>query len=655
MPKYVFKPTNSLSNRSKRQRAKYTAFNSLFNNDINLSDSPKSPQVDALVTESIKCLNHNSYNMALSILPNSNAIENISYKQPEINEIHVDVSDHNSFESKLAALVVTSRIPRNFVTQLLKLLKSVDSLESIKSLPTDSRTLLSTPRSGDIDIKTIVGGHYIHFGISNGLKHLFNIDPYVHQLMIFELWFNIDGLPIDKKGKSFWPILCGISVNNSIKPFIIGAYFGDKKPYDVHEYLSPFIEELNDLLSNGLEMNDNTLISIKIKGIIADAPARAFIKQCKGHSGYFGCEKCVVEGDYLQGSVSFPDETAEERTNESFLKRSNEEHHVGISPLLRISGFGLVSDIPLDYMHLCCLGVMKKILHCIVRGSKVPNECGPIRLSKDQILLVNKRMKIISKYLCSDFARIPRNLNEYHTFKATELRQIMLYTGPFLFKHIISLPAYNTFIMFNIVMRILSCTKTVYSQNEYAQSLAKHFVKAFGQVFGRGNVSYNVHAFIHLPNDAKKYGVVDNFSSFPYENYLQHIKKILQPGSFPLVQLYNRIIEEQKSNDTMVSEVYLHPYLDGRHYEGPLPENIPIESVTQYSTLIMSTYTIIRIHKPKRKSTKKDDCAIMSSNIVCIIKNIIKRNGEIFLVCSKFENIRAYLQFALLFYISWYV
>jgi len=158
MPKYVFKPTNSLSNRSKRQRAKHTAINPLFNNDINLSVSSKSPQVDALVTESIiKCLNHNSYNMALSILPNSNAIENISYKQPEINEIHVDVSDHNSFESKLAALVVTSRVPRNFVTQLLKLLKSVDSLESIKSLPTDSSTLLSTPRSGDIEIKTIVG------------------------------------------------------------------------------------------------------------------------------------------------------------------------------------------------------------------------------------------------------------------------------------------------------------------------------------------------------------------------------------------------------------------------------------------------------------------------------------------------------------------
>jgi len=253
----------------------------------------------------------------------------------------------------------------------------------------------------------------------------------------------------------------------------------------------------------------------------------------------------MVEGEYLFGSVSFNDETAQERTDDSFLNRTNEEHHVGISPLLDITGIGLVSSIPLDYMHLCCLGIMKKILHCIVRGSKVVNLCGPIRLSKDQIILINNRLKIVSKWLCSDFVRVPYNLNDFHAFKATELRQIMLYTGPFLFKHIVSLPVYNNLIMFNIVMRILSCSKTVYSQNDYANALAKHFVKTFSHVFGSGNVSYNIHSFIHLANDCKKYGVVDNFSAFPFENYLQHLKKILQPGPSPLVQLHNRIIEER--------------------------------------------------------------------------------------------------------------
>lgn len=55
-------------------------------------------------------------------------------------------------------------------------------------------------------------------------------------------------------------------------------------------------------------------------------------------------------------------------------------------------------------------------------------------------------------------------------------------------------------------------------------------------------------------------------------------------------------MEERECGNTLV---FFHPYLGGHHYEGPLLENIPAESVSQYSTLIMSTSTI-RIQKLKR-------------------------------------------------------
>jgi len=171
----------------------------------------------------------------------------------------------------------------------------------------------------------------------------------------------------------------------------------------------------------------------------------------------------------------------------------------------------------------------------MIRGTLVSNACGSIRLSRDQIEHINRRMKIVAQWLSKDFSRIPLDLNDFKTYKATELRQIMLYTGPFIFKNTVSKPVYDNFLIFNIIMRILSCTKTVNSQNEYAEVLAKHFLSTFCFVYGQGNVSYNVHSIIHLPQDAKKYGVVDNFSSFPFENYLQHIKKIVQPGHSPLI------------------------------------------------------------------------------------------------------------------------
>jgi len=158
---------------------------------------------------------------------------------------------------------------------------------------------------------------------------------------------------------------------------------------------------------------------------------------------------------------------------------------------------------------------MKQFLHLLVRGSTVPNGCGSVRLSKSQIERINNRMKIIVKCLSSDFARVPSDINDYRNFKATEFRQIMMYTGPYIFKNKVGQPVYNNFMIFNILMRLLSCYKTVYSQNDYAESLAKYFLKTFCAVYGKGNVSYNIHSLIHLVKDAKKYGVVDNFSSFP--------------------------------------------------------------------------------------------------------------------------------------------
>lgn len=641
MPKYAYKPSSSLSKHTKRRRE----IKKSLLKATNVTNSSIAFEHNILEVDSTSLSQQNP-----NIIVNKNLYERVEpvefincsvLQESENNSNKIDldrcVSGKQSFQSKLASLVISSRLARNNATELLKLLKSVDNLDCLKSLPMDSRTLLSTPRSNNINIISIGGGQYIHFGIVHGLTNLYKTEPNVNQLSVIELWFNIDGLPIDNRGSSFWPILCGVCINDSIKPFIVGSYFGIKKPSSVNEYLSEFVEELNEILTNGLQIDD-LILNVCIKGIIADAPARAFVKQVKGHSGYFGCEKCEEEGEYLSGSLSFPGYRAQLRTDESFTNRSNEEHHIGTSPLLRIIGLGLISFIPLDYMHLCCLGIMKKILQFILKGTRVEDACNNIKLSKDQVISINQKMKIIKKWICSDFARIPNDLNNLNTFKATEFRQIMLYTGPYLFKDIVSIPVYNNFLIFHVIMRILSCKTTVYTQNEYADSLSKHFVKTFCLIYGRGNVSYNVHSLIHLSQDAKKYGVLDNFSSFPYENYLQHIKKIVQPGRFPLTQLYNRITEERACESFIFKSLANYPILDGYHFNGPLPEDISCDSVSQYSIVFMKTFTI-RIENIKRRSNKRDDCIIMASNKVGLVKNVINRNGDIFIVCSIFEKV----------------
>lgn len=60
-------------------------------------------------------------------------------------------------------------------------------------------------------------------------------------------------------------------------PFVIAVWLGDSKPSCVNEYLLKFVEEINYLILNGIETN-GIKHSVKIRAIIADTPARCFLK-----------------------------------------------------------------------------------------------------------------------------------------------------------------------------------------------------------------------------------------------------------------------------------------------------------------------------------------------------------------------------------------
>jgi len=107
-------------------------------------------------------------------------------------------------------------------------------------------------------------------------------------------------------------------------------------------------------------------ITLKLKQSY-DNPARSFVTCTKGHNDYFGCSKCIV-GDYENRRMLFLDHNCPLHTDESFNLRKNPEHHTGISIFEKIP-LPMVSTFPLDYMHLVCLGQMKKMLNLWLKGS----------------------------------------------------------------------------------------------------------------------------------------------------------------------------------------------------------------------------------------------------------------------------------------------
>lgn len=231
----------------------------------------------------------------------------------------------------------------------------------------DARTLLKTQRKAAIS--DMHSGKYCYFGIANNLKIIFSKVPALQSLQEIKLFVNIDGIPlVNSSSIQFWPILCKIDQSLcKLEPFIIAVYCGQSKPSNIYDYLKDFILEYKTLCNVGITINTKSY-SISISGFICDAPARAFIKQVKGHNGFYSCERYIQKGAHPFGAMIFNDIDAKLRTNESFLLQSQLEHHNGTSPLAEIN-FPMVTGFILDSMHLVYLGIMKRILFQLVQGN----------------------------------------------------------------------------------------------------------------------------------------------------------------------------------------------------------------------------------------------------------------------------------------------
>lgn len=62
-----------------------------------------------------------------------------------------------------------------------------------------------------------------------------------------------------------------------VKPFIVSIWCGESKPNNLNEYLQQFVNELNEILTDGIFVN-GFFIKVGVRCFIADSPARAFIK-----------------------------------------------------------------------------------------------------------------------------------------------------------------------------------------------------------------------------------------------------------------------------------------------------------------------------------------------------------------------------------------
>lgn len=543
----------------------------------------------------------NQYRQDISIIDVEAAQQKSKECQPENSDMDVsgdDISDMSSSskysisteddEEKLREDLKRIYIEDNMnLTTLTKILHALKPTHP--GLPLDARTLLG--KADDHKIKQIGNGQYCHLGIEAGLRTIeFFSSNALHCL------FNIDGLPLTKGNQqNLWPILCRVR-NESSSVFPVGIYQGAKKPDCFNDFMAEFVNELKVLVANGITINERSF-SIRIDGFIMDAPAASSMMYVTPYNGYNGCRKCCAHGEY-HSKVVFPELQSPLRTDASFRGRNCPNHHSGTS-LLETLPMDMVKCFPNDPMHLVHLGVVKKIIWQLMDRKTG----GLQKLKQSTIDSINARLKQCRHFYPREFQRKPRDLHHYHTWKATEFRDFLLYTGPLVLKNNVPVSTYKHFMALSTAIRILS-SKQYLALNKQADDLLKYFVKHFPTIYGKHHVTYNVHNLLHLASDSKHFGALETFSAYPFESFLGKLKLKCRSAYKPLEQICSRIYEMR----SITAKVNDHKECNSIKLSKPNKNN------TNYLRGTFSSFTITACQPG-------EDCVYLKT------KNVVKITG----------------------------
>lgn len=272
-------------------------------------------------------------------------------------------------------------------------------------------------------------GKYYHFGLVQGILSQLKCLSLPVNLTTLTLQFNIDVFPLFKSAKlQFWPILAILKCDYTKSPFIVGIFCGLSKPKCVVEYLQQFVGDLKNLLVNGI-IHKGKPLNVEVSSFVCDAS---------------GCDKCDQEGVW-RNKMTYPETNVRLRTDSSYCDMIDEEHHLKqtLSPLWIVK---IVSSFLIDYMHLCCLGLMRKLLNMWLNGNPAT------RLPSQTVNSISSKLLVLHSHTPVEFNHKPRGLNELDRWKATGLRSFMLYRGPVVLKGGLPSEFYDNFMLFSVAM-----------------------------------------------------------------------------------------------------------------------------------------------------------------------------------------------------------
>ncbi len=482
--------------------------------------------------------------------------------QESINTEEAEVSNSEEVEqgeplkttrAKTKMYVTKYRLTHRQIRGLLKLLR--EELE-VAGIPASPITLLDIKKTL-IETRTVAPGQYYHIGIKKNVTAKYK---FLSTEEAIELDICIDGVPLVKSSKlCMWPVLGAFVDKKDVKPFIIGLYVGYGSPKCVSEYLEDYVMEVDEILSAGGIVVNNRRIPLKIRAYCCDAPARAFLASTKYHSARHGCSKCTQMGTLVGHTMVYEKQKQHPRTDANFRDPMNSEHinksyHNFRPNPLELLNTNMVTQIPIEPMHLIDLGVTKKILVLMIENLGCTYFASKMLLQNAE-----KHLLFIKSFTPIEFQRKPRPFCEVARYKATEFRQFLLYVGVVILRDTLKPEVYTLFLKYHCAVRLLYLAEDY----DYAEYLLECFVDEFDKVFPLKSRTFNVHNLLHITEDSQRYGF-ESMSSYKFENYLQIVKSNINSSTNIFRQVVNGLAQGKFNRDDETKPNFGECVIDGR-------------------------------------------------------------------------------------------
>ncbi len=276
--------------------------------------------------------------------------------------------------------------------------------------------------------------------------------------------------------------------------------------------------------------------AVKLRYIIADAPKRAALRGLKQHSATHGCPYCTA----AKVDKKYPSCVAGELRTDSEVRRLAQLIAEGgevdedvlqgvkqVSPLAELN-IDIINDIPAEKMHLCELGVVRKILQLSYKCPAFKATDVPfIRMHDKDLSERLLRIKCLPQ-----FSRRTRAL-DLANYKAEEFRYLVLCFWPAVYD---TLPPQvsELWLLTVFIMRVAYLPDKWYTrfEDEYdMQNLLDRWYAMFEQVFGVRHCSYNIHVFGRHLLQVRALGPLSMTSAVCYESHYNIIKRSTRPGT----------------------------------------------------------------------------------------------------------------------------